>query len=63
MDNYFKYRERIGLGQIANQALPPAPIANPFAVGRAWNLTAQFELQRRDPALASRLRALAEGGR
>lgn len=59
MKQYEHYRQRVGLAQIGQQNLPPAPIKNPFAKGRDWNLSAQFEIEKRDPGLAARLRSLA----
>jgi hypothetical protein len=58
MKKFAEYRREADTPRLAD--LPPAPARNPFAKGRQWNLSEQFLLERRDPALAARLKALAE---
>lgn len=61
MERYHEYRRRVGLDSVGSQHLPPAPIVNPFKKGSPhWNLTAAMEIEKRDPLLAARLKALAE---
>ena len=46
----------------AKPAKPAEPLApNPFERGTAWSMTQQMLMQRRDPALAARMKASARG--